>query len=145
MIRPILLAWNSENQTLPSGPAASARGPLSGVGMGNSVMTPAGVILPILLPPNSPNQMFPSAPRAMARREGVGRRDRELGDLAGRGDAAHPVAGVLGKPEVAVGPDGNDSRAAVGIGGGNSVSPEPSGCIRPMRFPALSVNQTAPS
>ena len=66
-MRPILLALNSENQMLPSGPAASARGPLSGVGIANSVMTPCGVTRPILPPANSPNQMLPSPPSAIAR------------------------------------------------------------------------------
>src|SRR4026207_672186 len=87
VIRPILLALNSENQMLPSGPAArargplaavggggsggppgpaaSARGPLSAVGIGYSVITPAGVIFPIFPAPNSPNQMLPSAPSAI--------------------------------------------------------------------------------
>ena len=33
----------------------------------------------------------------------------------------------------------------LGFGSGNSARPVPSGCMRPMRFPALSVNQTVPS
>ena len=35
--------------------------------------------------------------------------------------------------------------ALPGFGNGNSFSPVPSGFIRPMRFPALSVNQSVPS
>ena len=83
-MRPILPALNSENQMLPSGPAASARGPLSGVGIANSVMTPCGVTRPILPPMNSPNHTLPSRPSAMARGwlSGVG--IVELGDHAGR-------------------------------------------------------------
>src|SRR6266498_3502611 len=46
----------------PSGPAPMSAGPLSTVGMGNSVMAPAVVIRPILLPPNSANQTAPSGP-----------------------------------------------------------------------------------
>ena len=51
----------------PSGPAASARGPLNGVGISNSVIRPAGVARPILPAANMPNQMLPSAPSAIAR------------------------------------------------------------------------------
>ena len=41
------------------------QGSLDGVGIGNSVTVPAGVIRPILLPSNSVNHMFPSGPAAM--------------------------------------------------------------------------------
>ena len=114
-MRPILLALNSENQMLPSGPAASARGPLSGVGIGNSVITPAGVMRPILPPANSPNQMLPSAPSAIARGWlfGVGMANSVM--HAGRRDPAHPVAEVLGEPHVAVGPERDDARRAAGM------------------------------
>src|SRR5437773_9409661 len=44
VIRPILLLRHSVNHMFPSGPAAIPIGPLLAVGMGNSVMTPAGVI-----------------------------------------------------------------------------------------------------
>src|SRR5206468_4553609 len=50
---------------LPSGPAAMASGPASGVGMENSVMAPAGVIRPILSASNSVNHTFQSGPGAM--------------------------------------------------------------------------------
>ena len=71
VVRPILLAAVSVNQRAPSGPvpmpsgalpavhrlpsdpAAIAIGPLKGVGIGNSVITPAVVIRPILLPSRS--------------------------------------------------------------------------------------------
>ena len=59
VIRPIRLPASSVNQTAPSGPAAIPRGAAAGVGIGNSVMIPFGVIRPILLPvaaSNSVNQ-----------------------------------------------------------------------------------------
>ena len=145
VMRPILLALNSENQMLPSGPAASARGPLSGVGIGNSVMTPCGVMRPILPPANSPNQMLPSAPSAIARGMLFGRRDWELGDRAVRSDAADAIAGMLGEPHVAVRAERDDPRRAAGIRQLEFLSPVPSGAIRPIRLPALSVNQSVPS
>ncbi len=39
----------SVNQSAPSGPTVSPRGPLLIVGVGNSLMTPAGVMRAILL------------------------------------------------------------------------------------------------
>ena len=62
MIRPILLAADSVNQSAPSGPAAMPPGLLPKVGIANSVITPAGVIRPIRFPPGSVNQRLPSAP-----------------------------------------------------------------------------------
>ena len=55
-IRPMLLALCSVNHIAPSGPAAMPEGALLAVGMVNSVMTPAVVILPILLPSEDANQ-----------------------------------------------------------------------------------------
>src|SRR5437588_4990063 len=64
VIRPILLPLVSVNQTAPSGPAVIPSGTLPSVGVGNSVMVPAGVILPMLLRPASVNHRFPSGPAA---------------------------------------------------------------------------------
>jgi hypothetical protein len=44
VMRPILLPACSVNQRLPSGPAVMMFGVLAGVGTGNSVMLPVGVI-----------------------------------------------------------------------------------------------------
>ena len=64
-IRPILFPVFSVNQRLPSDPAAIPEGPLSAVGIGNSVRTPAGVSRPIFPACCSVNQRFPSAPAMM--------------------------------------------------------------------------------
>ncbi len=74
VIRPILFAVLSVNQMLPSGPAATPRGPLFAVGMGNSVTVPVGVIRPTLLVFSCTYQKLPSAPRAIpcASPEGMG-------------------------------------------------------------------------
>ena len=61
MIRPIL-KFLSTNQMLPSGPAVMPEGPL--IGVGNSVMTPVGVMRP-MAPRPSANQTFPSGPAVM--------------------------------------------------------------------------------
>ena len=76
VIRPTLPADSSVNQMLPSGPAAMLSAPLLAVGIGCSVMTPAGVMLPIRLPPTpSANHRLPSAPAAIpcGSEEGLGR------------------------------------------------------------------------
>src|SRR5262249_55392829 len=61
----ILVPANSANQILPSAPAVMPRGSLFPVGIGNSEITPLGVILPILLPLNSVSHRFPSGPAAI--------------------------------------------------------------------------------
>jgi len=58
----ILLALYSVNHRLPSEPAAMFEGPLAGVRIGYSVITPFGVILPILLAAFSVNHRLPSDP-----------------------------------------------------------------------------------
>src|SRR2546421_2809461 len=55
----------SGNQTLPSGPAVGRRGRLFAVGIGNSVMAPAGVTTATWLALFSVNQTFPSDPLAI--------------------------------------------------------------------------------
>ena len=84
-------------------PSAVARGWLSGVGMSNSVMTPAGVMRPIRLPRCSENQKLPSDPSVMIRGELFGVRQGEF-DEAGavRRHAADAVARALGEPQRAV-------------------------------------------
>ena len=79
-MRPILLAWNSENQMLPSGPAASARGPLSGVGIANSVMTPCGRDAADLAAGELAEPHVAVAAERGRARLAVRRRDVELGD-----------------------------------------------------------------
>src|SRR6266571_1093479 len=64
-MRPILSPLFSKNQRLPSGPRVIPSGILFGVGIGNSVITPWGVMRPILLPCSSINQRLPSAPRVI--------------------------------------------------------------------------------
>jgi hypothetical protein len=54
---------------LPSAPSAIARGWLSGVGIGNSAISPVGVMRAICPARCSENQMLPSAPSAMMRGE----------------------------------------------------------------------------
>jgi hypothetical protein len=56
VIRPILLASASVNQSAPSEPATIPEGPLAAVGIVNSVIVPLVVIRPILLPAYSVNQ-----------------------------------------------------------------------------------------
>src|SRR5690348_7670006 len=67
----ILAIWCascSVNHRLPSGPELMPVGLLAGVGIGNSVTSPLGVILPILLPVKaaSVNHRLPSGPFVMA-------------------------------------------------------------------------------
>src|ERR1017187_296890 len=61
----MLFPCNSTNHTAPSGPAVIPYGWLLPVGDGNSVITPAGVILPILFVCVSGNQRLPSGPAVM--------------------------------------------------------------------------------
>src|SRR5437899_5239044 len=63
---PILFPKYSVNHKLPSGPVVMSSGKLPLVGTGNSVITPAGVILPILSPPPSANHKLPSGPLVMS-------------------------------------------------------------------------------
>jgi hypothetical protein len=66
VMRPILLAPNSVNHRLPSGPAAMSTGrALAVMPAPNSVTTPDGVMRPIRLPLNSVNHRLPSGPAAM--------------------------------------------------------------------------------
>src|SRR5262245_58375681 len=64
-------ADDSVNQTLPSGPGAMPTGPNAGVGVVNSVRTPAGVTRATRFRsiagslPGSANQRFPSGPVAI--------------------------------------------------------------------------------
>src|SRR5215467_6599139 len=64
---PIWSTRLSVNQTLPSKDDVIPSGPLLGVGVPNSVITPAGVIVPILLAVRSVNHILPSGPCAMNR------------------------------------------------------------------------------
>src|SRR5436305_345732 len=61
-MRPILSPLFSKNQRLPSGPCMIPSEILFGVGIGNSVITPCGVMRPILLPYSSINQRLPLGP-----------------------------------------------------------------------------------
>src|SRR5258708_32595645 len=73
-MRPILLALVSVNHSAPSGPLAMPVGSLFGVGIENSVSTPAVVIRPIVLLTCSVNHSAPSGPAVMQQgtREDVG-------------------------------------------------------------------------
>src|SRR6185312_17119918 len=62
VIRPMRLGNGSVNHSAPSGPAAMLAGSVPGAGNGNSVITPAVVILSIAPLPASANQRFPSGP-----------------------------------------------------------------------------------
>src|SRR5712691_681108 len=64
---PILLAENSVNQRLPSGPGAMLSGLLLEVVTKNSVITPAVVMRPIRLASYSVNQRLPSGPAVMSK------------------------------------------------------------------------------
>src|SRR6478672_7263435 len=61
-----LLALDSVNQRLPSGPGAMPSAPLLAVGMAYSVTTPEVVTLATLFAPCSVNQRLPSGPGAIA-------------------------------------------------------------------------------
>ena len=65
VMRPILLALDSVNQSAPSGPAVIPCTALSAVGTAYSVIDPPVVMLPILLPSDSVNQSAPSGPAAI--------------------------------------------------------------------------------
>ena len=113
-MRPILAAEYSVNQRLPSGAYVIPTGTLSAVGMGNSVITPPGVIRPIWLPLFSVNQRLPSGLAAIQHRMAAARGNRKLGDLTAGRDARDLVAHVLGEPDVAIesrrDPKGNGCR-----------------------------------
>src|SRR6266567_149486 len=64
---PMLFAFSSVNQRLPSGPVVIPRGSLLLVGIGYSVMVPLGVIFPILFVLYSVNQRLPSGPVVIPR------------------------------------------------------------------------------
>src|SRR5579884_2790004 len=75
LMRPILLALTSVNQRLPSGPATIPLRPFSiwpllsvgmGMGTGNSVMLPEGLMRPIRLALTSVNQRLPSGPATIS-------------------------------------------------------------------------------
>ncbi len=130
---------------LPSAPAASARGPLNGVGMSNSVMTPSGVMRPILPAANRPNQMLPSAPSAIARGwlSGVGMRNSVISP-AGVMRAICPAR--CSENHILLSAPSAMMRGELSsVGTSNSTRPVPSGFMRPMRLPLLCVNQTVPS
>src|SRR5437016_5133580 len=87
VIAPIWFLLPKVNHMFPSGPAVIAPPPLSGVGRGNSVMTPAGVIRPIALAtPPCVNQRFPSGPAVMSQGSLTG---------VGRGNSVITPAGVI--------------------------------------------------
>ena len=84
MIRPIDCVDDSVNQIAPSGPvtrfvgvAETSMGPegkptsIGVLGIGYSVMSPAGVTFPILLAPVSTNQRLPSGPTVIALAEAL--------------------------------------------------------------------------
>ena len=67
VMRPILLARIGLGEPEVAVRAGrDARGTLPDVGIGNSVMPPAGVIRPIWLAPFSVNQRFPSGPAVIS-------------------------------------------------------------------------------
>src|SRR6516225_5505221 len=65
--QPIFPPLFSQNQMLPSGPAAMPIAPLWGVGISNSVTSPFVVIRPILFALHWVNQRAPSVPTQMHR------------------------------------------------------------------------------
>ena len=94
VMRPMRLPPYSVNQRLPSGPAVMPFGWLPAVmPVLNSVTVPVGVMRPMRLPLDSVNQRLPSGPAVMP--IGTlfgGDAAAELGDRAGRRDAADAVA-----------------------------------------------------
>src|SRR6266481_2542133 len=85
--RPILLAKLSVNHSAPSGPVVMTCGVLRGVGIGNSVITPAVVMRPTLPVLNSVNHSAPSGPVVMTSGKLLAGRDREIGRRTGGRDA----------------------------------------------------------
>jgi hypothetical protein len=83
LMRPILLAENSVNQTLSPRPDAMPKGALEAVGTGNSVMAPLVVMRSILFPPRSVNQRLPSGPSVMPR--GAQLNNGGVGQVVGSG------------------------------------------------------------
>src|SRR5688500_5367536 len=74
------------NQRFPSEPAVMSSGRLNGVGIENSVITPAGVIRPMLFP-LVVNQRLPSGPAVIP-----------AGRLAGVGMSKKPLNSPRGVP-----------------------------------------------
>ncbi len=140
-MRPIFLLMLSTNQSLPSEPAAICPGPL--FVMGNSVMTPVGVILPIWAREYSVNQRLPSGPAAIS-----------PGPLpvVGRGNSVMTPAGVIRPillPPFSANQMFPSGPAAIPCGWllpeiWNSVI-TPAGVIRPIWLAMFSVNHRLPS
>src|SRR5260221_6568743 len=108
-MRPILLAFSSTNQTLPSGPAVMPSGLLLAVGIPNVEKLPLGVMRPIAPLLNSVNQRLPAIrPGRDAARSAIGCGDRELGDSGRRSDTADLARALrdLREPQGAIWPGG---------------------------------------
>ena len=95
VILPILLALDSVNQRLPSGPAAMPSGPLRSVGTEYWVIVPEGVILPILLALGSVNQRLPSGPAAIMKEPAAVLKKNSEAHPAGAAIAAAVVSAAL--------------------------------------------------
>ena len=91
VMRPILLAFSSTNQTLPSGPAVMPSGLLLVVGIPNVEKLPLGVMRPMALPSNSVNQRLPSEPAVMP----SGPQPTENTQIAIRWNSVMTPAGVM--------------------------------------------------
>src|SRR5437762_8755801 len=128
---------------LPSGPLAIDVGLHDGVGIGNSVNVPVGVMRPILLldAATSVNQRFPSGPSAMSPAPLPGE---------GRGNSLKTAAGVMRPIRLARGsvnhtlPSGPATMPAESPPAGTPYSfTMPAGVMRPM--PSCFVYQMLPS
>src|SRR6266851_2992489 len=126
LMRPILLAFASVNQRLPSGPAVMQKGLLKGVGTENSVIPPLVVMRPISsapLPVSSVNQRLPSGPAVMPKGlpPGVGTENSVMVPLG----VMRPI--LFARVELSVnqrlpsGPAVMPSGPLLGVGTGNSL------------------------
>src|SRR6266851_4203516 len=148
VMRPILLAFSSTNQTLPSGPAVMPSGLLLAVGIPNVEKLPLGVMRPMALPSNSVNQRLPSEPAVMP----SGPQPTENTQIAIRWNSVMTPAGVMRPiwfPSSSVNQRLPSGPAAMPRGKllfvlmRNSVM-APAVVLRPI-LPTASVNQSAPS
>ena len=97
-----LITRNFCEPIFPSGAATTPSGSLPLVGMGYSVIVPAGVILPISLPLYSVNQPVPVRPRSNPEGSTAAGRNNVFGNRPAGRNLSDLVCGEFGEPEIPV-------------------------------------------
>src|SRR5579885_410140 len=141
VMRPILSANISVNQSLPSVPAVISHGYLPGVTTENMMICPSELLRPILS--DSVNQRLPSGPAVIPR--GLlpsGRRNSVILPAGVMRPIWLPLDSV--NQRLPSGPAAIPQGWVLGVGRGNSVI-LPVGVMRPIWLPPNSVNQRLPS